>query len=600
MSTSRTERAARAVLLAIGLALGLASAVPAAAAPATTTTPTKRPNIVLVVADDWGYSDVGAYGSEIATPNLDALATAGTRFASFHVSSECSPTRAMLHTGVDNHRAGVGAMRETVPWSHYGKPGYLTVLDRSVVTLASLLQDGGYRTYAVGKWHLGKEAHNLPGARGFGRSLVQADSGSDNWDPRQRYLGLTDKVHWYEHDREARMPREYYSSRFFVDRALDWLAADAARPEPFFLYVAFQANHIPLQAPPEAIAPYRGRYDGGWERLREERRDRAAALGLIPAGAPLVPQTADWDALSPQDRAHYARRMEVYAGMASAMDAELGRIIALLRATGEYERTVFVFLSDNGAEASDPYEIIAARMWLATQYTRDLDRLGGPGAYTAVGEGWAGASASPLATWKFYAGEGGLRVPLIVAGVPGAQAGGIIKSFAHVTDITPTLLEVAGVAPPPSTYRGRPVATPTGHSLLPVLRGETARVRAPGETLGYELAGNAALFRDDLKLVRNRPPVGDGRWRLFDIAADPGETQDLAAARPQDYAAMQVAWERWARDNGVLPMPEGYEPRRQVLLNALRFVYLPMLAWLLPALALLGGAWFLWRRRRRA
>ena len=591
------RRGALALMLCAAAA---ASASAAATAAVATASASVRPNIVLVVADDWGYSDVGAYGGEIATPNLDALAAAGTRFASFHVSGECSPTRAMLHTGVDNHRAGVGAMRETVPWSHYGKPGYLTVLDRSVVTLASLLQDGGYRTYAVGKWHLGKEAHNLPGARGFGRSLVQADSGSDNWDPRQRYLGLTDKVHWYEDDREARMPREYYSSRFFVDRALDWLAADAARPEPFFLYVAFQANHIPLQAPPEAIAPYRGRYDGGWERLREERRDRAAALGLVPAGAPMVPQTADWDALSPQDRAHYARRMEVYAGMASAMDAELGRLIARLRATGEYERTVFVFLSDNGAEASDPYEIIAARMWLATQYTRDLDRLGGPGAYTAVGEGWAGASASPLATWKFYAGEGGLRVPLIVAGVPGAQAGGIIKSFAHVTDITPTLLEVAGVAPPSSTYRGRPVATPTGHSLLPVLRGETARVRAPGETLGYELAGNAALFRDDLKLVRNRPPVGDGRWRLFDIAADPGETQDLAAARPQDYAAMQDAWERWARDNGVLPMPDGYEPRRQVLLNALRFVYLPMLAWLLPALALLGGAWFLWRRRRRA
>lgn len=563
-----------------------------------------RPNIVLVVADDWGYTDVGAYGGEIATPNLDALAAAGTRFASFHVSGECSPTRAMLHTGVDNHRAGVGAMRETVPWSHYGKPGYLTVLDRGVVTLASLLRDGGYRTYAVGKWHLGKEAHNLPRARGFGRSLVQADSGSDNWDPRQRYLALTDKVHWYEDDREARMPREYYSSRFFVDRALEWLAADAARPEPFFLYVAFQANHIPLQAPPEAIAPYRGRYDGGWERLREERRDRAAALGLIPAGAPMVPQAADWDALPPQDRAHYARRMEVYAGMASAMDAELGRLIARLRATGEYERTVFVFLSDNGAEASDPYDILAGRMWLATQYTRDLDRLGGPGAYTAVGEGWAGAAASPLATWKFYAGEGGLRVPLIVAGVPGAQAGGIVKSFAHVTDIAPTLLELAGIVHP-GAARGdgapgaRPFAAPTGRSLLPVLRGETARVRAPGETLGYELAGNAALFRDDLKLVRNRPPVGDGRWRLFDIAADPGETQDLAAARPQDYAAMQAAWERWARDNGVLPMPDGYEPRRQVLLNALRFVYLPMLAWLLPALALAGGAWILWRRRRR-
>ncbi|NBU24361.1 MAG: arylsulfatase [Gammaproteobacteria bacterium] len=514
MCTSRTERALPTALVALGLALGLALAAPSAvlaasaSASASDPAPTaQRPNIVLIVADDWGYSDVGAFGGEIATPNLDALAAEGTRFASFHVSGECSPTRAMLLTGVDNHRAGVGAMRETVPWSHYGKPGYLTVLDRGVVTLASLLRDGGYRTYAVGKWHVGREPHNLPGARGFGRSLVQADSGSDNWDPRQRYLALTDKVHWYEDDREARMPREYYSSRFFVDRALDWLRADAARPEPFFLYLAFQANHIPVQAPRDAIARYRGRYDAGWERLRAERRDRAAALGLVPAGAPMAPQAADWDALSPQDRAHHARRMEVYAAMASTMDAELGRLRAQLRASGEYGRTVFVFLSDNGAEASDPYDILAARLWLATQYTRDIDRLGGPGAYTAIGEGWAGAAASPLATWKFYAGEGGLRVPLIIAGVPGAQDGRVFKGFTHVTDITPTLLDLAGVTPP-ATYGGRPVATPTGKSLLPVLRGATDRVRAPG-----------------------------GR---------------------------------------------------------------PMLAWLLPALASIVGAWIFWRRRRRA
>ena len=601
MSTSRTERAARAVLLAIGLALGLASAVPAAAAPPTTTTPTKRPNIVLVVVDDWGYSDVGAFGGEIATPNLDALAAAGTRFASFHVSGECSPTRAMLLTGVSSHRAGVGAMRETVPWQHYGKPGYLTVLDRGVVTLATLLQESGYRTYASGKWHVGKQPHNLPGARGFDRSLVQGDSGSDNWDPRQRYLALTDRVYWFEDDKPKEMPREYYSSEFFVDRALGWLRADTARPEPFFLYLAFQANHIPLQAPREFIDRYRGAYDMGWEALRTARRDRAAALGLVPQGTPLAdsPLVPDWDALDPAARREAARHMEIYAGMATAMDHELGRLIAQLRADGRYDDTVFVFLSDNGAEASDPYELLMGRLWLATQYTRDPARLGGPGTYTVIGPGWASAAASPLATHKFYAGEGGLRVPMIVAGVPGQRAGSVHTGFAHVTDIAPTLLALAGVTHPAS--RGdRTVAAPSGHSLLPVLRGEAERVRAPGETLGYELAGNAALFRDDLKLVRNQPPMDDGRWRLYDIARDPGETRDLAAERPEDFAAMQAAWERYARDEGVLPMPAGYEPRRQATLNSLRFVYLPMLAWPLSALALLGGAWILWRRRRRA
>ena len=580
--------------------VGLIAATPVTTAAPPVTAP-DRPNIVLVVVDDWGYTDVGAFGGEIATPTLDALAARGTRFASFHVSAECSPTRAMLLTGVDNHRAGVGAMRETVPFSQYGKPGYLTVLDRGVVTLATLLRDGGYRTYAVGKWHLGKEAHNLPGARGFDRSLVQGDSGSDNWDPRQRYLSLTDKVYWFEDDREATMPREYYSSKFFVDRALGYLreGRGAAADQPFFLYLAFQANHIPLQAPRETIDRYRGRYDAGWEALRSERRERAGALGLVPADAPMVPQAADWDALSPEDRRHYARRMEVYAGMATAMDEQLGRVVAQLRATGEYERTVFVFLSDNGAEASDPHELLVGRLWLGTQYTRDIDRLGGPGAYVAIGAGWAGAAASPLATSKFYAGEGGLRVPMIMAGVPGERSGHVVKEFTHVTDLFPTLLGLTGIAMPNGTHDGRPVARPTGRSLLPVLRGEAERIRAPDEVVGNERAGNAALFRGDLKLVRNQPPVGDGRWQLFDIAVDPGETRDLAASRPQEFTTMQAAWARWADAQGVLPIPEGYEPRRQVILNALRFVYLPKLVWAAAALALLGGIVYLWRRRRR-
>lgn len=611
---ARTAAVALALLAAQGVpAVPQAAASPAAASPAAAS-PTaassgsaKRPNIVLVVVDDWGYTDVGAFGGEIATPNLDALAAAGTRFASFHVSGECSPTRAMLLTGLSSHRAGVGAMRETVPWEHYGKPGYLTVLDRGVVTVATLLQQGGYRTYASGKWHVGKQPHNLPGARGFGRSLVQGDSGSDNWDPRQRYLALTDRVHWFEDDRPVEMPREYYSSEHFVDRALEWLRADAGRPEPFFLYLAFQANHIPLQAPREFIDRYRGAYDQGWEALREARRARAAALGLIPADAPPADasRVPDWDALDASARQDYARRMEVYAGMATAMDHHLGRLIDALRAAGEYDDTVFVFLSDNGAEPSDPYDLLAGRLWLATQYTRDEARLGGPGAYATIGPGWASAAVAPLATHKFYAGEGGLRVPMIVAGVPGQLAGTVHNGFTHVTDIAPTLLELAGVTHPANAGGGaasgvRAVAAPSGHSLLPVLRGEAARVRAPGETLGYELAGNAALFRDDLKLVRNQPPVGDGRWRLYDIARDPGETRDLAAERPADFAAMQADWERYARADGVRPMPEGYEPRRQVLLNALRFVYLPMLAWLLPALALVAGAWLFWRRRRRS
>ncbi|TDP63485.1 arylsulfatase [Roseateles toxinivorans] len=560
----------------------------------------QRPNIVLLLADDWGFSDVGAFGGEIATPHLDELARRGMRFSNFHVTASCSPTRAMLLTGVDNHRNGVGNMRETIPQSHVGKPGYLSVLDRNVVTVASLLRDGGYRTYVAGKWHVGKEPHNLPPARGFDRSLVQGDSGSDNWETGKRYLDLTDRVYWYEDGKETVMPADFYSSQFYVDKTIEYLKADAAQAKPFFAYIGFQSNHIPLQAPAEFIAKYRGFYKNGWAALRQARRDKAVALGLVPASTQLAPvaTTTDWDALSDADKAYQARRMEVYAAMAEAMDFHVGRLVAHLKATGAYDNTVFLFLSDNGAEGSDPYAVTLGRWWLDRNYRRDIDSLGAKGAYTVIGPSWGSAATSPLSTYKFYAGEGGLRVPLIVAGVPGMPANRIQPDFTHVSDIVPTLLDLAGVARPGTTYQGRPVEPLTGTSLLPALTGAAGPVHGPDEPIGYELSGNQALFKGDLKLVKNLPPLGDGQWHLYDIRQDPGETRDLQQQRPEAFRAMQADYAAYAKANGVLPMPEGYEPTRQVLINALVNVYVPRLA--LPALALLGLITLLiWKLRRR-
>lgn len=566
-----------------------------------------RPNIVVIVADDLGYSDVGSFGSEIPTPNLDALAAEGTRFSSFHVSGECSPTRAMLLTGIRSHRTGVGAMHESIPPSLEGKPGYLTVLDRNVITVSSLLQRSGYRTYAVGKWHVGKETYNLPPARGFDRSLIQGDSGSDNWETDQRYLALTDRVYWFEDGQPAKMPKEFYSSRFYADKAIDylrndWATTQAADRAPFFLYLALQANHIPLQAPPEFIERQRGRYDAGWKALRERRHAQTIELGLLPDETQLGnwPGLEDWNALDPKRRAYETRRMEIYAGMAEALDYEIGRLRQAIRALGEDDNTIFVFLSDNGAEPSDPYEYLSGRLWLATQYTRDTDRLGEKGAYATIGRNWVSAAVSPLSTHKFYAGEGGLRVPLIIrapiAFADDRPRGQIASGFTHVTDITPTLLELAGVSHPGTQSGPEPM---TGRSLLPLLRDTTARIRAPGETLGYELAGNAALFEGDLKLVRNLPPVGNGEWMLFDIARDPGETRDLRAVRPEDFQRLLEAYQRFESEDGVQPLPEGYTPQRQVSLNALRRVILPSLLW--PAIVIVGLTllWRVLRRRRR-
>lgn len=563
----------------------------------------KRPNIVVLVADDWGYSDVGAFGSEIATPNIDILAREGVRFSDFHVTASCSPTRSMLLTGVDNHRNGVGNMPETMPDEHLGKPGYSGVLNDNAITVASLLRDAGYHTYITGKWHLGKTPDTLPGNRGFDRSFIQADSGSDNWEERP-YAPLYDKAAWFENGQPAHLPKYYYSSTFIVDKALEYIAADRQGGKPFFAYLGFQANHVPVQAPKDMIDKYRGRYDQGWTALREARRDRAVALGLIPPGVGMqtMASTADWNALDEHEKRYEARRMEVYAGMAETMDQQIGRFIAHLKATGEYDNTVFVFLSDNGSEPTDPYTIPAVRLWLEMNYTRQLERLGSKGAFTSIGPSWASAAASPLGGYKFFAGEGGLRTPLIVAGVPGIQANQISRAFTHVTDIVPTLLEVAGVPAHKGEYQGRAVEPLIGSSLVPVLQGSAERVHPEDQPIGYELSGSAALFKGDFKLVKSLKPVGNEQWHLYNIVTDPGEVIDLQQQMPERFQRMQADYAEYARVNGVLPMPVGYDYMHQGQMYALKHVVIPKLkAAAPPIVAMIGllvGVW-VWRRRRQ-
>lgn len=595
--TCRVGRWPRALARRIGpglaLCLGLGwQATAQAAVPA-------RPNIVLLVADDWGFSDVGAFGGEIATPHLDALARRGMRFANFHVSASCSPTRSMLLTGVDNHRNGVGNLRESMPSAHVGRPGYEGTLNTNVVTVATLLRDAGYRTLVAGKWNVGSEPRNRPDQRGFERSIVQGDTGSDNWEPAKRYLPHGAQVDWFEDGKPAQMPARYYSSTYFVDRTLEYLKAGATSGKPFFAYVAFQANHVPVQAPQDLIDKYRGRYKDGWTALRKARLERAVALGLVPAGTALaaVPTAPDWAALSESEQRYQARLMEVYAAMADAMDREVGRLVDHLKQSGDYDSTVFVFLSDNGAEGSD---YAAARLWLRWEYSRDFDRLGGPGAYVVPGPGWASASVSPLATAKFFAGEGGLRVPLIIAGVAGMASERIHHSLSHVTDIVPTLLDLAQVTHPGVSYHGQAIEPLAGRSLLPVLQGQAERVHGADAVIGHELSGNGALFKGDLKLVRNAPPMGDGQWHLYNLRTDPGEARDLQQQLPEAFMALQADYAAYARAHGVLAVPAGYDPQRQVAINTWLHYFLPTYGpWVLAA-ALLStlGAVLWWRRRK--
>ncbi|MDB5471333.1 MAG: sulfatase [Caulobacter sp.] len=568
------RRAAKAVLALLGLTTLLAFG-PSAAAPA----PVKQPNIVLILIDDAGYTDLGAYGSEIATPTIDALAASGTRFANFHASPMCAPSRAMLLTGVDSHTAGVANLPESTPPEHRGNPAYQGHLSKDVVTVASQLKAAGYHTYMAGKWHLGHTPDALPNARGFDRSLALEATGGDNFQQRPYFPIYTGKE-WYEDGKPATLPKNFYSSQLLVDRMIGYIDSAPKDGRPFFAYLPFLAIHMPVQAPAEYMARYDGKYEGGWAALRQARKAGAVRAGLIDAETPMGPMpanVADWNKLSKKDQQAWARRMAVNAGMLQAMDANLGRLVAHLKTTGAYDNTVFVVLSDNGPEGADPTVEPIFRTWLKAVGYRN--QPGGKGTWSAVGPGWASASAAPGALFKFYASEGGVRVPLIVSG-PGVKGGAVTRGFSVITDITPTLLDLAGVAP------ARPL---DGRSLRTVLSGAAASPYDAATPVAIEAAGEAALWKGDLKAIKGAGPLADPAWRLYDIARDPGETNDLAAARPAELAALKADYASYAKRVGVAEIPAGYTADKQVAKNILKSLirtYQPVFFGALAALIL--------------
>ena len=548
------------------------------------------PNIVIILADDAALMDFGAYGGEAKTPNMDQLAATGALFTQYRASPLCSPTRAMLLTGMDNHRTGVSTIPEVLPREHKNQPGYSMALEPNVLTLADRLRASGYRTLMSGKWHMGERAAEMPQAHGFDRSFALAASGADNWDDKS-YMPYYKDAPWFEDGVEAALPDDFYSSRFIVDKMIDYLETSDAE-KPFFAYLPFQAIHIPVQAPQEFIDNYKGRYDEGWSVLRADRHRRAQQLDLIPDGAPLAPMpdgSRPWESLSEAEQELYAARMEVNAAMLEAMDHEIGRFIQYLKQQGQFDDTVFVVTSDNGPEYARGDDNLIVTAWMkVNDYHIGRDGLGGPGSWGFIGPEWANAAASPGALFKFYASEGGVRVPLIVSG-PGI-APARVDSPAMATDIAPTLIDWVNAASAPAD--AKPM---TGRSLAPILRGEAKSVYAPEDVRAIEVSGNSALYKGDYKITRSMPPVGDGRWRLFNLAVDPGETVDLSARNPEALEDLMRAYDAYAQEMGVLPMPEGYDTYKTLVSNTVHRM-LENYAWLLAAMiaglfAILFAAW---------
>jgi arylsulfatase A-like enzyme len=547
---------------ALATALAIATAIPAMAQDAA------RPNILLVLLDDAGFMDFGAYGGDASTPNIDALADRGAIFSRFYTSPQCGPSRAMLMTGRDNHEVGLGSIPETLSPEMRQYPGYSMRWEDGLPTIASRLKEEGYQTFISGKWGIGDIGQNLPHRFGFNRSFVIDATGGSNYD-HTPYLPLYDTTNWYEDGKPITLPEGFYSSEGIVDRMINYL--DEADPQkPFFSFLSFQAIHFPIQVAPEYRDRYDGRFDEGWDEMRKQRLERAVDLGLVPDGtelAPLPASSRDWENLSPADQSYWARSMQVNAGMLEAADHHLGRLLAHLEAQGKLDNTFVIVTSDNGPESSGignapGAEGVAQRWWMRqTGWNRDFETLGERNTMTFIGEEWASVSAAPFALFKFTATEGGLRVPLVISG-PNLPDSDVIDGRAHVTDLVPTMLDFAGLDPVTPDIRGR--------SLLPMLSGARAAVDGDDEAVGFEVSGNAALYRGNWKISRIPTPLGDGKWHMYDLATDPGETTDLASARPELFQDMLNEYLSYADEVGVVPVSADYNPFKQVGKNVVR------------------------------
>jgi arylsulfatase len=522
----------------------------------------KRPNIVLIVTDDMGYADIGAFGSEIRTPNFDLLAQEGIRFTNFYTHATCSPSRSMLLSGVDNHRNGLGNMGEYTAPNQIGVPGYEGSLNQSVTTLPQVLKDAGYNTYMVGKWHLGKEPNQIPAARGFMRDFALLDGAGSYWDMKS-FTAISPRSTYTEDGRYlSSLPPDYYATKTYTDKMIEFIDASRGNGKPFFAFVSHQAPHDPFHLPREWRGRHVGAYDKGWDAVRQERLARQEELGIMPKGTELsermwfVPNST---ILAPAARALSGKKMELYAGMVENLDSHVGRLINHLKKIGEYDNTIFIVFGDNGAEGTDLFEMIAGHpgtrdfLFASINWSQTHPNAwGDPGSYVGYGPMWAQVSMTPFSQYKGFMAEGGIRNALIVSGpVVNRPKGSINHGLMHIADIMPTLMEVAG-ASYPAECNGQALPPLIGKSWMPVLTGAADTVRSGQDYLAWEVFGNYALRQGDWKIRWQVKPMGKADWELFNIAADPAERHDLAARHPERVQAMVALWDGYAKANNVI------------------------------------------------
>lgn len=544
--------------------------VAAAAACAPLAKAAEKPNVIVIMSDDRGFTDLGCYGGEIQTPALDALAAGGLRFTQFYNTARCCPTRASLLTGLYPHQAGVGHMMEDK-----GKPGYRGDLNKQCRLFGEVLRPAGYRAYAVGKWHVTRFAgadgpkHNWPLRRGFDRFYGTIHGAGSFYDPSSL---IRDNTMISPYADPEYKPKTYYYTDAISDHVVRFIGDHARdhKDKPFFCYVTYTAAHWPMHALPEDIAKYHGKYDGGYEPIRKARFEKAAKLGLIDPKQSISPQAGDWDKVA--DKKWEAACMEVYAAMIDRMDQGIAKIVAELKKNGQFENTVIFFLQDNGGcaenqgrmgnknhpniarpekptlPAMEPTDFAAGGSVPAQTRDGYPVRMGnkvmpGPAdTYVAYGRGWANVSNTPFREYKHWVHEGGISTPLIVHWPKGIGAKGELrKQPGHLIDIAATVYDLAGASYPKD-------ATPLeGKSLVPAL----ANKPIERDAIFWEHEGNRAVRTGDWKLVAKHTQT----WELYDIAKDRVESNDLAGKMPEKVKELSAKYDAWAKRAKVEPWP---------------------------------------------
>jgi len=522
-----------------------------------------RPNILLVVADDLGMLDIGAFGSEIRTPTIDSLAYSGVKLTDFHTSATCSPTRAMLLSGVNSHKAGMGNMKEHMAPNQRNQPGYEGHLSQNVVSVASLLKDSGYHTYMAGKWHLGKKKEQLPFNRGFEETFTLLEGGASYFSDMKGLHRKVSKANYRRNGEVVKaLPENFYATEYYTNFLIDKIESNRKDNKPFFAYMAFSAPHWPLQVRDEHRNLYKGVYDKGYEKLFDERITTAKKMGIYPENAisAIRPEhIKNWDELSKEEQRKEARTMEIYSAVVERMDYQLGRIIDYLKSKGELDNTIIVFLSDNGSDGEDRSKLPGNDTWLPENFDLSYENMGKVGSYVYLNSGWARTGAGPSKMYKAYLSEGGIKSPAIISYPNMSNRGSTVKDFISVMDITPTLLDFAGVSHPGNTYNGKSIHSLEGSSLKSFLSGDEATPHKENHVVGWELFGQKAIRQGNWKLLwlSSKPkwlvqPAGADKWGLYNLAVDPGETNDLSMLEPEKLKQMQSLWKAYADKNSVI------------------------------------------------